>query len=329
MLSKHDLLLATIARQPTPRTPVALWRHWPAEDQVAEDLARATLDFQHRFDFDFIKLTPSQLFVAEDFGLTGSYDGNPEGDQIKGVRPISSLEQWEALRPQSIQTGALARQLHCLDLVIAGADDTPVIQTVFNPITVAACLAGSQATIWRRREPEIFRRGFETIIETWQNFVAAVIKAGAVGIFFSTADASYRSMSEEEYLRWGRPSDLEVLAAARAGWFNVLHVHGDDLMFNLIADYPVEVVNWDDRRAGPSLREGQSLVRKAVAGGIAQWGALLSGSRDEVCAQVTDGINQTGGIGYIAAPGCVMPIPTPERNIRAAISTARGNLTTD
>ncbi|NTV64372.1 MAG: uroporphyrinogen decarboxylase [Oscillochloris sp.] len=324
MLSKHDLLLATIARKPTPRTPIALWRHWPAEDQVAEDLARATLDFQRRFDFDFIKLTPSQIFVAEDAGLTGTYEGNPEGDLLKGPRPITSLDQWEALRPQSLQSGALARQLRCLDLVIAGAADTPVIQTIFNPLTVAACLAGDRATIWRRRYPDAFQHGFNAIIETWRGFVGAVIKAGAAGIFFSTADASYRSMSEEEYLRWGRPSDLEILDAAGAGWLNVLHVHGDDLMFNLVSDYPAQVVNWDDRRAGPSLREGQSLVRKAVAGGLAQWGTLLSGSVDEVRAQVSDGIAQTGGIGYIVAAGCVTPIPTPERNIRAAISAACG-----
>ncbi len=325
MLSKHDLLLATIARKPTPRIPIALWRHWPAEDHVAEDLAQATLDFQQRYDFDFIKLTPSQVFVAEDAGLKGVYDGNPEGDLIKGAAPITSLEQWEALRPQAIQQGALGRQLRCLRLVIAGAGETPVIQTIFNPLTVAACLAGERATIWRRRHPEIFQRGFAALIETWHSFVDAVINAGAVGVFFSTADATYQRMSEEEYMRWGRPSDLEVLSAARAGWFNVLHIHGEELMFKLVADYPVQVLNWDDRRAGPSLREGQSLVSKAVAGGIAQWGALLQGSVEEVRAQVADGIAQTGGVGYIAAPGCVMPIPAPERNIRAAISAARGN----
>lgn len=324
MLSKRDLLLATIAHKPTPRTPVALWRHWPAEDHVAEDLARATLDFQNRYDFDFIKLTPSQVFVAEDAGLTGVYEGNPEGDLVKGPRPISSLEQWEAMTPQSIHAGALARQLRCLDLVIAGASDTPVIQTIFNPLTVATCLAGDRATIWRRRYPEAFKRGFDAVIETWRNFVGAVITGGAAGIFISTADASYRSMSEDEYLRWGRPSDLALIEAASPGWLNVLHVHGDDLMFHLVADYPVQIVNWDDRRAGPSLREGQSLVRGAVAGGVAQWGALLSGTTDEVRAQVADGIAQTGGVGYMVAAGCVTPIPAPERNIRAVISAARG-----
>ncbi len=323
MLSKRDLLLATIAREPTPRLPIALWRHWPVEDHTAEDLAQATLAFQARFDFDFIKLTPSQVFVAEDLGLRGIYDGNPEGDLVKGPRPITTLEQWEALAPGTLTTGALARQLRCVELTVAGAGDTPVIQTIFNPLTVAACLAGERAILWRRRHPTVFQRGFDTIIATWRAFVTATLAAGAAGVFFSTADATYRSMDEAEYRRWGRPADLAVLEAAASGWFNVLHVHGNDLMLPLVADYPVQVVNWDDRRAGPSLREGQALVRGAVAGGLAQWDELLQGSAEAVQAQVADGISQTGGRGYLVAPGCVMPIPTPERNIRAALAAAR------
>ncbi len=324
MLSKRELLLSTLAGEPTPRTPIALWRHWPVEDHSAEDLARATLDFQARFDFDLIKLTPSQVFVAEDLGLRGVYDGNPEGDLVKGPRPVTSLEQWEALAPGDLTSGALARQLRCVGLTVAGAGETPVIQTIFNPLTVATCLAGEQATIWRRRHPAIFQRGFDTVIATWRAFVTATLAAGAAGIFFSTADATYLTMDEDEYRRWGRPSDLAVLDAAAAGWLNVLHVHGNELMFDLTADYPAQVINWDDRRAGPSLRAGKASVRGAVAGGLAQWDALLQGSAEAVRAQVADGIAQTDGRGYIVAPGCVMPIPTPERNIRAAIAAARG-----
>lgn len=325
MQSKQELLLATIARKRTPRIPIALWRHWPVEDHSAEDLARATLDFQRRFDFDFIKLTPSQRFVAEDYGLTGVYDGNPEGDLVKGPRPITSLEEWESLRPQQVETGALGRQLRCLDLVLAEAGDTPVIQTIFNPLTVAACLAGDRATVWRRRHPEVFERGFDAVVETWRNFVAAVMSRGAAGIFFSTADASYRSMSEEEYRRWGRPTDLMVIEPSGEGWLNVLHVHGDDLMFDLVTDYPFQVINWHDRKAGPPLREAQILFPGAVAGGIAQWDTLLPGTPDAVRSEVADAIQQTGGRGYIAAAGCVMPIPTPESNIRAAIEACQNS----
>ncbi len=327
MLSKRDLLIATIARRPTAQIPIALWRHWPVEDQSAEALARATISFQQRFDFDLIKVTPSQTFVAEDLGLRGVYDGNPEGDLVKGPPPIQSLEQWEALRPQLAQSGALGRQLRCLELIAAEAGETPFIQTVFNPLTVAKCLAGPQAVIWRRRYPEVFQRGFAAVIETWHGFVAAVMATGAAGIFFSTADASYRLMAAEEYERWGRPSDLAVVEASRSGWLNVLHVHGDDLMFDLVADYPFQVINWHDRKAGPSLREAAQRFPGAVAGGLSQWETLLSGTAEQVVAEVHDGIAQTGGRGYIVAAGCVTPIPVAEQNMRAAIGAARSPIT--
>ncbi|NTU83994.1 MAG: uroporphyrinogen decarboxylase, partial [Chloroflexales bacterium] len=59
---------------------------------------------------------------------------------------------------------------------------------------------------------------------------------------------------------------------------------------------------------------------------LAQWDELLQGSAEAVRAQVADAIAQTGGRSYIVAPGCVMPIPTPERNIRAAVMAARGEV---
>lgn len=328
-MHKRDLLEATIARRPTPRTPIALWRHWPVEDQSAELLARATLDFQRRFDFDFIKVTPSQTFVAEDYGLTARYDGNPEGDLVKGPPPIQRLEQWEALKPLPVTQGALARQLRCLNRIAAEAGDTPFIQTIFNPLTVAGCLAGPQAVIWRRRHPEVFRRGFAAIIETWSAFVTAVLQTGAAGIFFSTADATYRSMSEEEYRQWGRPADLEVIAPSHPAWLNILHVHGDDLMLDMVLDYPCHVLNWHDRRSGPPLREAAARFGGAVAGGLAQWETLLAAPPDQVASEVREALAQTGGRGYIVAAGCVTPIPVPEANIRAAIAVARGSGGTD
>ena len=42
-MDKRQRLEATFAGQPVDRPAVALWRHWPGDDQHAEDLARATL----------------------------------------------------------------------------------------------------------------------------------------------------------------------------------------------------------------------------------------------------------------------------------------------
>jgi len=47
---------------------------------------------------------------------------------------------------------------------------------------------------------------------------------------------------------------------------------------------------------------------------------MLQGDPQAVAAEVRDALAQTGGgAGLIVGPGCVLPIPTPESNIRAAI----------
>jgi uroporphyrinogen decarboxylase len=56
-MTKRERLEATVAGEPVDQVAVALWRHWPGDDQRAEDMARSTLDFQRLFDFDFIKVT--------------------------------------------------------------------------------------------------------------------------------------------------------------------------------------------------------------------------------------------------------------------------------
>ena len=66
-------------------------------------------------------------------------------------------------------------------------------------------------------------------------------------------------MSEARYREVGLPYDLTALRGAQNGWLNILHLHGErDLMFDLALTYPVQVLNWSDRIAGPSLREARS-----------------------------------------------------------------------
>ncbi|HBY07699.1 MAG TPA: uroporphyrinogen decarboxylase, partial [Chloroflexi bacterium] len=57
------------------RTPVALWRHFPVDDQTPAGLAAATLNFQHNFDFDLVKVTPSSSFCLRDWGIGDEWRG--------------------------------------------------------------------------------------------------------------------------------------------------------------------------------------------------------------------------------------------------------------
>ena len=67
-MTKEERIRASFKKEPVDRVPIALWRHFPGDDQNPESLAQATLAFQERFDFDFIKVSPSNAFCATDWG---------------------------------------------------------------------------------------------------------------------------------------------------------------------------------------------------------------------------------------------------------------------
>ena len=113
-------------------------------------------------------------------------------------------------------------------------------------------------------------------------------------------------------------SDLRLLQAADELWLNTLHIHGEQVMFDLLADYPVHVVNWHDRETPPPLQGGQAVVRGAVLGGLRQWETMLRGTPTDVEREVQDAIKQTGGQRLILGTGCVTPITAPWANLRAA-----------
>ncbi len=317
-MNKRERLEAAIHGQPVDRVPIALWRHFPGDDQRPADLAAATVAFQRRWDFDFVKVTPASSFCVRDWGAADEWVGNIEGTRDYTRRPIRVAEDWLALRQLDPRAGALGDQLRCLELIRAELPDMPIVQTIFNPLSQAKNLAGPGLVSMLRRHPREVKHGLEIIAATTVEFLQAAKATGVDGIFFAVQHASASLMSEAEYREFGVEYDRRVLAAARDGWLNVLHLHGDAVYFELLADYPVQAWNWHDRETSPDLARGLARVRGAVCGGVAREATMLRGAPDAVRAAVLDAIEQTGGRRLIVGTGCVMLIPTPEANLRAA-----------
>ncbi len=103
----------------------------------------------------------------------------------------------------------------------------------------------------------------------------------------------------------------------------MLHLHGENVMFELLADYPVQMINWHDRLTAPSLKDALRKFKGIVVGGVEERELLVSGAPQAVRAQVRDAIAQTGGRRLMVGPGCVAAIAAPERNIRAVVEEAR------
>ncbi len=318
-LSKRERLEATVAGEPVDRPAVALWRHWPGDDQRAEDLARATLDFQRAYDFDLVKCMPASNYCIADWGAESRYLGNEEGTRAWGRRVIQQPEDWAALPVLDPTRGALGESLRFLRMVGEGLGGAvPFIQTIFNPLAQAKNLAGERLLSDMRRHPAALHCGLAAITETTVRYLEAARRTGIAGIFLALQHATYDLLSEAEYREFGRAYDRHVLAAAEGLWFNVLHLHGEHVMFDLVADYPVQALNWHDRETPPSLEQGLARFRGAVVGGLGRLETMVRGTPAQVRAEAQDALEQTGGRRFILGTGCVLFLTTPVGNIRAA-----------
>ncbi len=319
-LGARQRIEACLDGTPLDRPPVALWRHFPVDDQTPDGLAAATVSFQRTYDFDFVKVTPASSYCLRDWGVEDEWRGATEGTRDYTHRVIHQPEDWSRLPVLDPHRGALADQLTCLRLICKDlGPDVPVIQTIFNPLSQAKNLVGGDALLVHlRRYPEAVREGLRIIAESTRGFIEAAKHTGISGIFYAVQHANFGLLSEAEYQVFGRGYDLDVLEASREFWFNLLHLHGEDVMFAAFADYPVAVINWHDRDTLPSLSDAQAIFPGVVCGGLQREDTMVLGTPGRVTAQARDAILSTGGKRFILGTGCVMPITTPSGNIWAA-----------
>lgn len=318
-MSKRERLEAAFAGQPVDRPPVALWRHWPVDDQRGDELARATLVFQHTFDFDFIKVTPSSNYCVAGYGAESAWEGNQEGTRTWGRRVIQAPEDWAKLKPLDPNQGLPGEVLQANKIIgEAVKDEVPFIQTIFNPLSQAKNLAGERLLSDMRQHPEAVKAGLATITESTIRFIQELKSTGAAGIFLAVQHASYNLLTQAEYREFCHKLDLQILKATEGMWFNLAHLHGVNVMFDLIADYPVQVINWHDVETPPSLGQAMSRTARALCGGLRQWETMVRGNPASVEAEARAAIAATGGQRFILGTGCVTPITAPTGNILAA-----------
>jgi len=321
MLTHCERLQACLANDPAlDRPPVALWRHFPVDDQSPERLAAATLDFHRRYDFDLVKVTPASSFCLKDWGAEDFWEGNPEGTRRYTRCVIEKPQDWERLPALDPSAQHLAGQLACLRLLRRElGPDVPLLQTVFSPLAQAKNLAGGERLIVHlSQHPEAVLIGLQTIAETTRRFVAAAIETGIDGLFYAVQHAQASLLTLDEYKTFGLPFDTISLEPAQGMLCNMLHLHGKDIYFSLLtSSLSFPIVNWHDRDTPPSLVEAQNYFAGVVCGGLRRETVVL-GTPDEVQEVAAEALEQTQGRRFILGTGCVVPVIAPHGNILAA-----------
>lgn len=326
-MRKRERLENAIAGEAVDRVPVALWRHWPGDDQRAADLARSIIDFQHDYNWDFARVMPSTNFQVIDYGLQDAWQGN-----LRGTREITktitkrSLD-WTELRSLTPDRGILARQVECMRIVCNAfeSEDVPIVHTVYSPFAQASRLGGTELVIRHMRtHPDRLRTGLNVLTESTLRFIEALWRIPNVaGIFYVTEFANYDQMSEAEYATFAMPYNLKILESLpERWWFNVIQIQGAAPMVRLFSELPVQALNWDTREGHPDLSRAKGLFTGAVCGGLGDWKDLHLGTPSTIQDAIREAVHHTEGRRFILSGSNTGYVTTPISNIRAVRSLA-------
>ena len=305
-MTRTERVHAAVNGAEVDRVPVCFWHHFQPEGS-GRAMAEATLRFfDEEFDLDIAKVMPDLPYPF------------PKNS-------IASVDDWRLFEPiDPARSRYFRERAESIGLLRdALGFDTPVIMTVFSPLAEVMYAAKDREQFLAHLEehPIVLHETLAVIAENLAAHMRDIIDAGADGVFFALQGCSRTVMSEQQYREFGRPYDLIALRGAANGWLNIAHVHGEkDLMFDQALDYPVQVLSWSDRIAGPSLREARVKTSKCLMGGWNEFGALSNGPADQIAAEAKDALAQTGGSKFILANGCSVPDDTDHQWLEAARS---------
>lgn len=333
-LSKRERVEAALQGKPIDRVPVAAWRHFIPEERQPDTLAAASLRHFHEFDWDWLKVNPRATYYAEAWG--NRYDYSHYDSVLPRLidGPLESPQDLEKLRPVSPTGGVLGEQLELVRLIRAGIGGAHFVQTVFSPLSVLAFLvarpqthgidaaveaqyAGVRAYI--HANPQAAHAALKNIADTLALYAAAAVDAGASGIFFAIVKLARQAvLTRAEYAEFGEPYDLRVLRGVQGAPFNLLHICGPEVYFDIVEHYPVHAVNWASIGQGnPDLAAARTRTGQALIGGVDELGALQTGAPEQVIAEAHNAIEETGGIRFLLAPGCGTSPDAPAANLHA------------
>jgi uroporphyrinogen decarboxylase len=322
-LTKKERILSALNGNEVDRVPISIWLHHPDRDQDPRALAETQVEFAKKYDLDFIKLTPFGLYSVQDWGCKVKFFCTKNEVAVVDELGIRDINDWKKLKVFPGYYGTWGKQVqlaqHTKKLLENENNDIPFVQTIFSPLTIAWKLAGDRLFDDIKEYPEVVHEALQVITETSINFIKANIDAGVSGFFFATQCATTDLTTVEEYEEFGTKYDLQLLDAYKdIIFFNILHIHGKNVMFDKLEKYPVNCINWHDRLIKPSLGEAVNITDKCLLGGIEENSVLLNSTPDEVQKHVGEAIKLGRRKKLIIGPGCVADPRTPVENYFAA-----------
>jgi len=307
---------------------ISAWRHFYHRENTKTDLVHAMIDFQHKFDWDFMKINPRASYHIEDWGAVLNRSHDPLVKPRIVSLPVRDSADWHNIKQLSVNGGALGENLAaCAEIVQRVGREIHCLPTIFSPLSVAADMVESEQRFLEllKSEPDELHAALDAITTTFMLFVKEQLRSGAAGIFFATTEwASRNLLTEEEYLEFGKPYDLRLLDAAGPAMFNVLHVCSKNNMLPFFRDYPVQVLSWNPFDEGNlSIHQASQIFDKIFLTGMDHNLTLLAGPAAKIRSQIESSLNDAADGRIIIGPGCAVKVGTPDDNLQIAADAAK------
>ncbi len=323
-MNKIERVSAVLQRRQPDRLPFSFWYHFGPDAVWGPQAIEAHIRHVETYDIDFLKVM-----------CDGRYPLLHRADGI--IENVADLDRLTPLRGDEDIFGRHLELLQALSRHFAG--ELWMTTTIFNSWSTLRRLMASDLDVhnpptrgriadlrdaklgrFLADTPDVLAKALDAITQTLSNFARNCLSAGANGIFFSVRDdwVDTPENGAGVYDRLVRRQDLRILAGASPGTLNILHVCGKPLDFARFGDYPVHVLNWADRVAGPAIAEVAASLRPAICCGIDHLGTLLSGSPDDIEREVANAADEAAGRPIMVAPGCTFDgHAVPPANLRA------------
>lgn len=299
------------------RVLFSFWTHFPDDDLNAQKLANMSLEFWREYQVDFLKTMPNGMYAIEDYGCEIDFSQISKGGVASVEKtPFQVVEDWTKLTSIPPSHGALKRELDSLSIILEKIENTPVIFTVFSPMTIANKLSRGRIydQIKLGHNLEIIHSALSVIANDVARLCEAAISLGATGVFFAHQDTDRTLLDLDTFTDYVVPYDYEALCGARNRKFNILHLHGSSARFLEMSNYPVEGINWHAWETIPSVSAASMMTDKCLVGGINRW-SITNGDRAELEKQIDQTLKDSTGRNIILTPGCTIRHPVDKSTL--------------
>ncbi|WP_151735185.1 uroporphyrinogen decarboxylase family protein [Paenibacillus tengchongensis] len=319
--SKQDRFQAILSGELADRPIVSGWRHFIDKEQTAGDLADTTVSFTNKYGWDWVKINPRATYLAEAWGNQYDFADYQTVFPRQKTTVIPKAENlWDLEVKKAAETPSLAEHLDAVRRIRQGLPDTPLIQTVFSPLTVLLFIVGRSAyvtkTVFGIEQPVTLESLFQehraaahhalhAIALTLADYVQELKQAGSDGLFYAVTGTAHPGLfNEAMFDELSRPYDSIVLEAASYGK-NILHTCGAHAQPEKFNDYRIDGISWDTVAEGnPGLKAD---LKATKVGGV-DHGLFAVNDIAQIRQQAADALKQMQGKPFILSPNCAIPL---------------------